>query len=295
MTNDDAVAVLRDAVADGGRITLVVAKSWDSAPNRYFTIPRQEPVVPIDPGAWVVHTNQFRGGGQPLEPIGEAPTPTPGAFRPSSVATLSHYSGGSSGGPPEDLTREMDPKKIVMAMMRPRSGLEIKDRTWLKIKIPRAVLGSEVIDWLHTKVAGLAERRDARKYAAQLLKLGHIKHTVNKITFSEQCYYVFADSLTAEMARLGLGPCGTGQRGRTHLPQGRPSRKAAPSPTRTPSDRCPRPPWALPLRTGSWPPPPSSPATPPCTSPTRPSRTTPSRLPPPPALPPCRRRPPWNR
>ena len=43
------------------------------------------------------------------------------------------------------------------------------------------------------KVEGLAERRDARKYASSLLKMGYIRHTVNKITFSEQCYYVFGD------------------------------------------------------------------------------------------------------
>ncbi|VEL30420.1 unnamed protein product, partial [Protopolystoma xenopodis] len=39
-------------------ITLVVAKCWDSNPKGgYFTIPRQEPVRPIDPRAWVLHTN----------------------------------------------------------------------------------------------------------------------------------------------------------------------------------------------------------------------------------------------
>ena len=37
------------------------------------------------------------------------------------------------------------------------------------------------------------DRRDARKYASQLLKANYVKHTVNKTTFSEQCYYVFGD------------------------------------------------------------------------------------------------------
>lgn len=40
---------------------------------------------------------------------------------------------------------------------------------------------------------GFPERREARKYASGLLKAGLIRHTVNKITFSEQCYYVFGD------------------------------------------------------------------------------------------------------
>ena len=53
--------------------------------------------------------------------------------------------------------------------------------------------GGEVVDWLYQRVEGFSERREARKYAAQLLKAGLIKHTVNKRDFSEQCYYVFGD------------------------------------------------------------------------------------------------------
>ena len=46
---------------------------------------------------------------------------------------------------------------------------------------------------MFTHVEGFADRRDARKYACNLLKSGYIRHTVNKLTFSEQCYYVFGD------------------------------------------------------------------------------------------------------
>lgn len=53
--------------------------------------------------------------------------------------------------------------------------------------------GSEVVDWLHRNVEGFLDRREARKYAGNLLKAGYIRHTVNKVTFSEQCYYVFGD------------------------------------------------------------------------------------------------------
>lgn len=42
-------------------IKLVVAKCWDPNPKNYFTIPRTEPVRPIDPGAWVAHTAAMRG------------------------------------------------------------------------------------------------------------------------------------------------------------------------------------------------------------------------------------------
>jgi hypothetical protein len=49
------------------------------------------------------------------------------------------------------------------------------------------------VDWLYHNVEGFTDRREARKYASNLLKAGFIRHTVNKITFSEQCYYIFGD------------------------------------------------------------------------------------------------------
>lgn len=51
--------------------------------------------------------------------------------------------------------------------------------------------GADVVDWLYAHVDGFKERREARKYASSMLKRGFLRHTVNKITFSEQCYYVF--------------------------------------------------------------------------------------------------------
>lgn len=53
--------------------------------------------------------------------------------------------------------------------------------------------GSDVVEWLFHHIEGFSDRREARKYASNLLKAGFIRHTVNKITFSEQCYYVFGD------------------------------------------------------------------------------------------------------
>ena len=43
---------------------------------------------------------------------------------------------------------------IVRAMQKPDSGLEVRDRVWLKIKIPNAFLGSDLVDWLLEKVEG---------------------------------------------------------------------------------------------------------------------------------------------
>ncbi|XP_044540530.1 segment polarity protein dishevelled homolog DVL-1-like, partial [Gracilinanus agilis] len=61
MSNDDAVRVLREIVSKPGPISLTVAKCWDPTPRSYFTIPRADPVRPIDPAAWLSHTAALTG------------------------------------------------------------------------------------------------------------------------------------------------------------------------------------------------------------------------------------------
>uniref|UniRef100_S4R834 DEP domain-containing protein n=1 Tax=Petromyzon marinus TaxID=7757 RepID=S4R834_PETMA len=143
-------------------ITLTVAKCWDPTPRGYFTIPRSEPVRPIDPAAWVSHTAAMTGA------------------YPYGFDEL-------------HLSIHSDMATVVKAMASPESGLEVRDRMWLKITIPNAFIGSDLVDWLFNHLEGFQDRRDARKYACNLLKAGLIRHTVNKITFSEQCYYIFGD------------------------------------------------------------------------------------------------------
>ncbi|XP_012676249.1 segment polarity protein dishevelled homolog DVL-1 isoform X1 [Clupea harengus] len=174
MSNDDAVRILREIVSKPGPISLTVAKCWDPSPRSYFTIPRAEPVRPIDPAAWISHTTALTG-------------PYP------------HYE-------LDDLplsVNKTDMATIVKVMQLPDSGMEIRDRMWLKITITNAVIGADVVDWLYTRVDGFKDRRDARKYASSLLKHGYLRHTVNKITFSEQCYYTFGD-LCQNLASLNL-------------------------------------------------------------------------------------------
>ncbi|XP_030842764.1 segment polarity protein dishevelled homolog DVL-3 isoform X3 [Strongylocentrotus purpuratus] len=200
MSNDDAVRVLREAVHQPGPIKLVVAKCWDPSPKGYFTIPRSEPVRPIDPGAWVAHTNamkvaaEYQGRAGPMSPSMTSMTST------SSSITSSLPESENFGR----LTLNTDMTTIARAMAAPDSGLDIRDRMWLKITISSAFIGSDVVEWLFTHVEGFQDRREARKYACNLLKAGFIRHTVNKITFSEQCYYVFGD-LCGNMASLSLG------------------------------------------------------------------------------------------
>ncbi|KTG42052.1 hypothetical protein cypCar_00018402 [Cyprinus carpio] len=101
------------------------------------------------------------------------------------------------------LSIHSDMAAVAKAMASSESGLEVRDRMWLKITIPNAFIGSDVVDWLYHHVEGFTDRREARKYASNLLKAGYIRHTVNKITFSEQCYYIFGD-LCGNMASLSL-------------------------------------------------------------------------------------------
>ncbi|CAN7986608.1 unnamed protein product [Ixodes hexagonus] len=221
----------RAAMLDvGSPIKLVVAKCWDPNPKGYFTIPRTEPVRPIDPGAWVAHTEAARGaggppgppsalahsrlslgqppsssfllrGGNPLMPFQNAPALLPGELRPPSVSTLTSTSSSVTSSVPESerqfqdnmLTVETDMETIVKAMAAPDSGLDVRDRMWLKITIPKAFIGVDVVDWLASHVQGFQDRKEAKKFANLLLKAGLIRHTVNKLSFSEQCYYVFGD------------------------------------------------------------------------------------------------------
>ncbi|KAK3105377.1 hypothetical protein FSP39_023754 [Pinctada imbricata] len=200
MSNDDAVRALREAVQKPGPITLVVAKCWDPNPTKgYFTVPRQEPVRPIDPSAWVAHTTALQQNF--MNRVG-GPTP--------SISNMTSTSSSLTSSIPEserfddlNLTINTDMATVVKAMAQPDSGLEIRDRMWLKITIPNAFIGSDLVDWLFTHVEGFADRRDSRKYACNLLKAGYIRHTVNKITFSEQCYYVFGD-LYGNLSALSL-------------------------------------------------------------------------------------------
>lgn len=156
-------------------ITLTVAKCWDPSPRSCFTLPPSEPVRPIDPAAWVCHTAAMTGRLTP------------------------HYSAHEE----TPLNIHSDITAVVAAMANHRSGLEVRDRLWLKITIHNAFIGSDVVDWLFRNVEGFCDRREARKYASNLLQSGFIRHTVSKLTFSEQCYYTFGD-VCSELGLLTL-------------------------------------------------------------------------------------------
>uniref|UniRef100_A0A4W5KGY2 Dishevelled segment polarity protein 3 n=1 Tax=Hucho hucho TaxID=62062 RepID=A0A4W5KGY2_9TELE len=200
MSNDDAVRVLREIVHKPGPITLTVAKCWDPNPRGCFTLPRSEPIRPIDPAAWVSHTAAMTGA-YPVYGM----SPSMSIITSTSSSITSSIPETERKSPlPFPLHPPHDMATIAKAMANLESGLEVRDRMWLKITIPSAFIGSDVVDWLYHHMEGFTDRREARKYASNLLKAGYIRHTVNKITFSEQCYYIFGD-LCGNMANLSLG------------------------------------------------------------------------------------------
>lgn len=170
MSNDEAVKVLREVVGKPRPIKLVVAKCFNENSKSDFTIPPTEPVRPIDPGAWVAHTQALRSHETICEDMQE-----------------------NVG---ERLNANMDMKNIVKAMIKPDSGLEICNRNWLKMTFVNAFIGADVVKWILENVDGLQDRRAARKFVSMMLIRGYIKQTVNKLTFSEQCYYVLGNGVT---------------------------------------------------------------------------------------------------
>ncbi|VDK75933.1 unnamed protein product [Litomosoides sigmodontis] len=95
----------------------------------------------------------------------------------------------------DNLNVDMDPVIILKYMALPNSGLQIKNRKWLKISVPMSFIGCDLVDWLMEHVHGITDRKAARVYASKLLTEGHIRHVVNKLTFTEKCYYIFEDSI----------------------------------------------------------------------------------------------------
>lgn len=215
MCNSEAVDFLRKVVQEPGPLTLTIAKCWDPSPppmNHHYpphetngTGPGRfnEPIRPIDPAQWVMqqqnHYDHPAYGS--MSQLTETSSDTFRSSLPESDRNF--FNQGCQ------LTIHSEMSTVCRMMRMEGSGLDIRDRQWLKITIPNAFIGSELVDWLLAKVEGLADRRLARKYASDMLKANYVRHTVPKTTFSEQCYYVFGDQknlpiLPREMTNLSL-------------------------------------------------------------------------------------------
>jgi len=210
LSNDDAVKILRETVQKPGPIKLVVAKCWDPTPRGYFTLPRHEQARPVDPMSWLAHQQAVQNTYQrpqqkvilhPRQSIMNSTT-----NMSSTISTTDEtLANNERFGLDLNLTINSDMDTIVRAMAEPNSGLDIRDRIWLKIPIPKSFLGSDLVNWLFENVDGFVNRNDARKYASSMLKAGYIRHTVHKLTFSEQCYIrLFGDIYSQGMSQLTL-------------------------------------------------------------------------------------------
>ncbi|KAL3079468.1 hypothetical protein niasHT_031797 [Heterodera trifolii] len=103
---------------------------------------------------------------------------------------------------PVPLHAAMEPSVILRRMAHPRSGLDIRDRKWLKIPVPNSFIGDDMLDWLMSNVQGFRDRKCARAFASTVLLKGFIKHVVNVSAFNEKCYYIFDDSILAERLHI---------------------------------------------------------------------------------------------
>lgn len=152
-------------------IKLVVAKCWDPTPRGYFTLPRHEQARPVDPLSWLAHTqavqNTYQNPSQQVLLHHQHQN-----YRQSILNSTTNMSSTISStsntladnerqfelkrkkkrksnkisfvgfGLDMNLTINSDMDTIVRAMAEPDSGLDIRDRVWLKIPIPKSFLGT---------------------------------------------------------------------------------------------------------------------------------------------------------
>lgn len=99
---------------------------------------------PIDPAAWISHTTALTG---PYPHYGNSNiTTAKRLFFKGSGGHVS-FTTSSAAAELEDLplsANKTDMATIVKVMQLPDSGLEIRDRMWLKITIANAVIGAKL-------------------------------------------------------------------------------------------------------------------------------------------------------
>lgn len=186
LDNSDAIEVLQAAVKKRGALKLVVAKFED------FSRPK-DAIHPIDTAAWVAHAQAITIPNTSHTEDGNSATSSPSfgsnahdtdRIRPSSA-------GFNNSNSSFKINKTADIKEIIQHLKFPNYGIDIKDREWLKIKIPKAFLGSQLVNWLERNVYGFSNSREAKKFATKMLKDGFIRDPISKKSFSSKSYYTF--------------------------------------------------------------------------------------------------------
>lgn len=120
-----------------------------------FSSPADEPVRPIDPAAWVSHSVAMTGAYPPFPGSSSLSTITSSSSvtETERESLLFSFLNQSVRLPPFipsrllpgfddfNLSLHSDMASVAKAMASPESGLEVRDRMWLKITIPNAFLG----------------------------------------------------------------------------------------------------------------------------------------------------------
>lgn len=172
LSNEEAIRILKEAVIKRGPLKLVVAKFVET--NLDNILGPKDAIHPIDTAAWVAHAQAIT--------IPHSATSSP-SFGSNPQDTRSASTGIAR------LTTDIE--EIIQQMKMPNTGLDIKDREWLKIIIPNAFLGSELVNWLRRNVYGFESNRAAKKFASRMLKEGYIRDPISKKSFSSKMYYSF--------------------------------------------------------------------------------------------------------
>lgn len=195
LSNKEAMRILKDSVIKRGPLKLVVAKYVETNKNEIADglVNPKEAIYPIDTAAWVAHAQAIT-----IPNIGKdhanSATSSP-SF--GSNAHDTDFIRPASAGMHRSTTglrlnrNTTDIKEIILHMNMPEVGIDIKDREWLKIHIPKAFLGSELITWLERNVYGFDSNREAKKFASRMLKEGYIRDPISKKSFSSKSYYTF--------------------------------------------------------------------------------------------------------
>uniref|UniRef100_A0A915Q0L0 DIX domain-containing protein n=1 Tax=Setaria digitata TaxID=48799 RepID=A0A915Q0L0_9BILA len=240
LSDVEAVDLLRKAAASRRPITLYVAKRTCSSSDKRADILSgiASETMPIDISLWVESTKPAKGleeiisgnDGDTTLVAEENETDLEGAYaeRRNGLPSASqacvkskplHSANMNSSLNVEDIARrreneeneqqldnlnvDMDPVIILKYMALPSSGLQIKNRKWLKIPVPMSFIGRDLVDWLMEHVHGITDRKAARIYASKLLAEGHIRHVVNKLTFTEKYSILSVRSKNKSDSSLG--------------------------------------------------------------------------------------------
>lgn len=195
LTNEEAVKVLKEAVIRRGPLKLVVAKFVENNKNDPIA-GLKEAIHPINTAAWVAHAQAMTIPSNQQQKQSNSATSSPsfGSIAQDTDCIEPALCSASRLGMSLGLRLSKDTndlKDIVMHMKMPTVGLDIKDRQWLKINIPSAFLGADLMKWLERNVQGFVNEYDARKFAIRMLEEGIIQDPLSANQFSPKSFYTF--------------------------------------------------------------------------------------------------------